>query len=100
MYFLHNLLQLIDGHDISKIETKAFRKILAFVEQNPAIFDDLTIRENITYGENSREVSMEEIIEAAVGAKIDSIITQLPQVRSHKRSIDDRLSENALATQP
>uniref|UniRef100_A0A1B0DGS4 Uncharacterized protein n=1 Tax=Phlebotomus papatasi TaxID=29031 RepID=A0A1B0DGS4_PHLPP len=47
-------------------------------DQEPVLFDR-TIAENIAYGDNSRVVSMEEIIEAAKEAQIHSeFITKLP----------------------
>jgi ABC-type multidrug transport system fused ATPase/permease subunit len=39
---------------------------------------DRTIAENIMYGDNSREVTMEEVMEAARQANIHSFITSLP----------------------
>ena len=39
---------------------------------------DLTIAENIQYGDNSRVVSMEEVLEAARRANIHSFISELP----------------------
>ncbi len=39
---------------------------------------DRTIAENIMYGDNSREVTMEEVMEAARQANVHSFITSLP----------------------
>ena len=39
---------------------------------------DLTIQENIVYGENSREVTLDECIEAAKKANIHDFISKLP----------------------
>ena len=39
---------------------------------------DLSIRENIAYGDNSREVKMDEMFEAAKKANIHDFITSLP----------------------
>lgn len=50
------------------------------MSQEPVLFDR-TIAENIAYGDNSREVPMEEIIEAAEKANIHSFISSLPLVR-------------------
>lgn len=41
---------------------------------------DTTIAENIAYGDNSREVSMNEIQEAARKANIHDFISKLPMV--------------------
>ena len=40
----------------------------------------MSIAENIAYGDNSRLVPMDEIIEAAKKANIHSFIVNLPQV--------------------
>ena len=50
------------------------------MSQEPVLFD-ASIRDNIAYGDNSREVSMAEIIEAARNANIHGFIESLPQVR-------------------
>ena len=52
---------------------------MSIVSQEPVLFDS-TIRENIEYGDNSRKVTMEEIIAAAKMANIHSFITSLPKV--------------------
>lgn len=53
------------------------RSKIGIVSQEPHLFDK-TIAENIAYGDNSREVHMEEIIEAAKMANIHSFIASLP----------------------
>ena len=40
-----------------------------------------SLAENIAYGDNTREVPMEEVIAAARKANIHQFITNLPQVR-------------------
>ena len=49
------------------------------VSQEPVLFS-YSISENIAYGDNSREVSMEEIEAAAKAANIHSFINTLPKV--------------------
>ena len=49
------------------------------MSQEPVLFD-LTIRENIAYGDNSREVSFEEITAAAKAANVHDFISSLPNV--------------------
>jgi ATP-binding cassette subfamily B (MDR/TAP) protein 1 len=58
---------------------------MGIVSQEPVLFDR-TIAENIAYGDNSREVPMEEIIEAAKKANIHSFISSLPLVRTFIQS--------------
>lgn len=52
---------------------------MGIVQQEPVLFDT-SIRENIAYGDNSREVHMDEIIKAARDANIHSFIETLPDV--------------------
>jgi ATP-binding cassette subfamily B (MDR/TAP) protein 1 len=54
---------------------------MGIVSQEPILFDR-TIAENIAYGDNSREVPMEEIIGSAQKANIHSFISSLPLVRA------------------
>ncbi|CAH8553797.1 unnamed protein product [Schistosoma intercalatum] len=67
-----------DDINIRDIAPSWVRKQVGLVSQEPTLFD-LTIRENIAYGDNSREVKMEEIIEAARAANIHDFITTLPE---------------------
>ena len=50
---------------------------MGFVSQEPILFD-ASIRENIAYGDSSREVPLEEIYEAAKKANIHRFIENLP----------------------
>ena len=55
------------------------RQQLGLVSQEPVLFD-LTIRENIAYGDNLRRVSQSEIEAAARKANIHDFIDTLPNV--------------------
>jgi len=48
--------------------------------QEPVLFG-FSIAENIAYGDNSRDVSMDEIEAAAKSANIHSFINSLPKVQ-------------------
>ncbi|CAF4505767.1 unnamed protein product, partial [Rotaria magnacalcarata] len=51
---------------------------VGIVSQEPVLFD-MSIKENIAYGDNSRDdIPMEEIIAAAQNANIHSFIQTLP----------------------
>lgn len=63
----------------SDISLKDLRSRLSIVSQEPVLFDK-TIGENIAYGDNSRDVSMDEIMNAARVANIHNFIIQLPLV--------------------
>ena len=52
---------------------------MGLVSQEPVLFDT-SIRDNIAYGDNSREVPMSEIVEAARNANIHQFIDSLPDV--------------------
>ena len=54
---------------------------MGIVSQEPVLFD-CSIRENICYGDNSRQVSMDEVIAAARKANIHDFITSIPEVDS------------------
>ena len=72
-------LQSIRGKDISSVPLHHLRAQLGIVSQEPVLFDR-TIAENIAYGDNSREVPMVEIIDAAKKSNIHSFISSLPLV--------------------
>ncbi|XP_041365768.1 ATP-dependent translocase ABCB1-like isoform X2 [Gigantopelta aegis] len=67
----------LDSHNIKDLNLSWFRSQIGIVSQEPILFDR-SIAENIAYGDNSRVVSMQEIIEAARGANIHSFIASLP----------------------
>ncbi|THD22897.1 ATP binding cassette subfamily B MDR TAP [Fasciola hepatica] len=53
------------------------RSQIGMVDQEPHLFD-ITLQKNIAYGDNEREVSMEEVMEAARLAEIHDFIVSLP----------------------
>ncbi|KAL7062928.1 hypothetical protein AAHC03_0254 [Spirometra sp. Aus1] len=68
----------LDGMDVRTLSPNWIRQQIGIVSQEPNLFD-LTIRENIAYGDNSREVSMAEIIEAAKKANVHDFVMSLPE---------------------
>ncbi|CAF0793637.1 unnamed protein product [Rotaria sordida] len=68
----------LDNHDIKALNINWLRSIIGFVQQEPILFDR-TIAENIAYGIQDRQVSLEEIQEAATQANIHQEIIQFPQ---------------------
>ena len=71
--------QKIDSQNISKLNIQWLRAQLGLVQQEPILFDR-SIRDNIAYGDNRRDVPMSEIIEAAKNANIHDFISNLPKV--------------------
>lgn len=73
----------LDGDSIKTISLNSLRSHMGIVSQEPNLFNK-TIGENIAYGDNSRNVPMDEIIQAAKNANIHNFIAGLPKV-SKKR---------------
>ena len=67
----------VEGENIEEVNLPHLRSKLGIVAQEPVLFDR-TIRENIQYGNNERDVSMEEVIEAARKANVHEFISALP----------------------
>ncbi|XP_018348574.1 PREDICTED: multidrug resistance protein homolog 49-like isoform X2 [Trachymyrmex septentrionalis] len=67
----------LDRRDIASVSLSTLRSQLGVVGQEPVLFDR-TIAENIAYGDNSRQASMDEIIEAAKMSNIHSFVASLP----------------------
>ncbi|CAM5112321.1 unnamed protein product [Natator depressus] len=68
---------LLDGQNAKSLNIQWLRAHIGIVSQEPILFD-CSIAENIAYGDNSREVSSEEIVNAARAANIHSFIDSLP----------------------
>ncbi|XP_054670399.1 ATP-dependent translocase ABCB1-like [Grus americana] len=68
---------LFDGKNAKTLNIQWLRAQIGIVSQEPILFD-CTVAENIAYGDNSRQVSHEEIVNAAKEANIHSFIDSLP----------------------
>lgn len=69
----------VDNELIQHTDLEVLRSQIGIVFQEPTLFDR-TVAENISYGANYRNVSMQEIISAAQKANIHDFISSLPQV--------------------
>ena len=69
----------LDGEDLRDLNIRWLRSQIGIVSQEPVLFDT-SIAENIRYGANFREVSDEEVVEAAKAANIHSFVESLPMV--------------------
>ncbi|XP_014102285.3 ATP-dependent translocase ABCB1 [Bactrocera oleae] len=67
----------IDNVDLRNLALTNLRRQLGIVSQEPILFDR-SIRENIAYGDNKREVTEQEIFAAAKKANIHNFISSLP----------------------
>ncbi|KAM3585020.1 uncharacterized protein V6R79_005132 [Siganus canaliculatus] len=69
---------LIDGHDSTHVNVSFLRSKIGIVSQEPVLFD-CSIAENIRYGDNLREISMDEVISAAKKAQLHDFVMALPE---------------------
>lgn len=70
----------MDDEDIvDDLSLETLRSQLGIVSQEPVLFDR-TIGQNIAYGDNTRVVTEQEIIQAAKEANIHDFIMSLPLV--------------------
>ncbi|CAF1345246.1 unnamed protein product [Rotaria sp. Silwood1] len=69
---------LLDGHDLRTLNVKWLRSIIGLVQQEPVLFN-LSIRDNIAYGDTTRTFTDAEINEAARLADIHHTIIGLAQ---------------------
>ncbi|XP_075982396.1 multidrug resistance protein homolog 49-like isoform X2 [Anticarsia gemmatalis] len=68
----------MDDYNVqSEMRLSTLRGNLGIVSQEPVLFDR-TIRENIAYGDNTRQVNIEEIVSAAKQANVHQFIAALP----------------------
>ncbi|KAL4617085.1 multidrug resistance protein 1-like, partial [Arapaima gigas] len=70
-------LQMLDEHDTRQLNIHWLRAQMGIVSQEPVLFD-CSLAENIAYGDNSRDVQLDEIVAAAKAANIHSFIDGLP----------------------
>ena len=63
--------------DIRELDLHWLRSQIGIVSQEPVLFD-MSIAENIAYGDNSRQVDREEIVAVAKKANCHDFISNLP----------------------
>ena len=81
---------MLDNVDIRQLNLHWLRSQIGFVNQEPILFD-MSIADNIAYGDNSRIVPIDELEEAAKKANIHDFIINLPEVESHKKYLHIRI---------
>ncbi|KAG9509726.1 ATP-dependent translocase ABCB1 [Fragariocoptes setiger] len=67
----------IDAYDLRHVAADWVRAQIALVSQEPVLLS-YTIADNIRYGDNSRHVSLDEVVRAAQTANIHEFIVSLP----------------------
>ena len=70
---------MIDGHDSKKVNIQFLRSNIGIVSQEPVLFA-CSIMDNIKYGDNTKEITMEKVIEAAKQAQLHDFVMSLPEV--------------------
>ncbi|XP_056390369.1 bile salt export pump [Hyla sarda] len=68
---------LVDGRASTNINISFLRSKIGIVSQEPVLFEG-SIADNIKYGDNARDVSSEEVIEAAKKAQLHEFVMSLP----------------------
>ncbi|ROL47739.1 Bile salt export pump [Anabarilius grahami] len=69
---------LIDGRESTRVNVAFLRSKIGIVSQEPILFD-CSIAENIRYGDNQRELSMDDVISAAKKAQLHDFVMSLPE---------------------
>ncbi|XP_031794384.1 ATP-dependent translocase ABCB1-like [Sarcophilus harrisii] len=82
---LEKILEKVDDQNVKTLNVQWLRAQLGIVSQEPILFN-CSIAENIAYGNNSREVSQEEIVNAAKAANIHPFIETLPRLFREPRN--------------
>ncbi|XP_053327619.1 bile salt export pump-like [Spea bombifrons] len=68
---------LVDGRATTNVNISFLRSKIGIVSQEPILFEG-SIADNIRYGDNNRDVSMEEVIAAANKAFLHEFVMSLP----------------------
>lgn len=71
---------MIDGKDVKTLNVSWLRSLIGIVSQEPVLFN-CSVRDNIAYGDIRREISQDEIENAAKAANIHDFINTLPKVK-------------------
>ncbi|XP_023574875.1 bile salt export pump isoform X1 [Octodon degus] len=69
---------MIDGHDTKRVNVQFLRSNIGIVSQEPVLFA-CSIKDNIKYGDNTRDIPMEKVIAAAQQAQLHDFVMSLPE---------------------
>ncbi|XP_019778906.2 bile salt export pump isoform X3 [Tursiops truncatus] len=70
---------MIDGHDSKNVNVQFLRSKIGIVSQEPVLFA-CSIVDNIKYGDDTKEIPTEKVIEAAKQAQLHDFVMSLPEV--------------------
>ncbi|XP_053546038.1 bile salt export pump-like [Bombina bombina] len=68
---------LVDGRVTTKVNMSFLRSKIGIVSQEPVLFEG-SIADNIKYGDNSRDITMDEVIQASKKAHLHEFVMSLP----------------------
>ncbi|KAM4626251.1 bile salt export pump-like [Discoglossus pictus] len=68
---------LVDGHPTTNVNAAFLRSKIGIVSQEPVLFEG-SIADNIKYGDNSRDITMEEVIASSKKAHLHEFVMSLP----------------------
>ncbi|XP_075465261.1 bile salt export pump-like isoform X1 [Ascaphus truei] len=68
---------LVDGHETNNVNISFLRSKIGIVSQEPVLFEG-SISDNIKYGDNSRNITIDEVIVAARKAHLHDFVMSLP----------------------
>jgi ABC-type multidrug transport system fused ATPase/permease subunit len=77
---------MIDGHDSKNVNVQFLRSNIGIVSQEPVLFA-CSIMDNIKYGDNTKEIPKERVIEAAKQAQLHDFVMSLPDVSTKSVSL-------------
>ncbi|XP_074158313.1 bile salt export pump [Sminthopsis crassicaudata] len=69
---------IIDGYDSKRVNVQFLRSKIGIVSQEPILFA-CSIADNIRYGDNTKDVPMESVINAAKKAQLHEFVMSLPE---------------------
>ncbi|XP_045431366.1 bile salt export pump isoform X4 [Pipistrellus kuhlii] len=69
---------MIDGHDSKNVNVQFLRSNIGIVSQEPVLFA-CSITDNIKYGDNTKDIPMEKVIEASKQAQLHDFVMALPE---------------------
>ncbi|XP_019778904.2 bile salt export pump isoform X2 [Tursiops truncatus] len=69
---------MIDGHDSKNVNVQFLRSKIGIVSQEPVLFA-CSIVDNIKYGDDTKEIPTEKVIEAAKQAQLHDFVMSLPE---------------------